>query len=163
PMARRVACLGRTIVAYDVALSPRARQSPGFVFVNSPHDVATRVSTIVLSLPHAQASEVVINEIGNSPSGCNLIIDTCTQDPGQAQVFAGRLERTGIAYCDAPVFGTPDDAAAGTLTVAFSGREEIRGAVQPVLAAFSRRQLHVGPVGTASVFKVVQNSLGLVQ
>jgi 3-hydroxyisobutyrate dehydrogenase len=163
PMASRVARLGRPVVAYDVALSARARQSPGLVLANSPHDVATRASTIVLSLPHAQASEVVINELCNAPSCCKLVIDTCTQDPAQAQVLAARLERVGTAYCDAPVFGTPDDAAAGTLTVAYSGREEIRGAVEPVLTAFSRRQLHVGPVGTASVFKVVQNSLGLVQ
>jgi 3-hydroxyisobutyrate dehydrogenase len=163
PMASRVAHAGRPVLAYDIALSARARQSPGFVLAASPHDVATRASTIVLSLPHAQASEAVINELGNAPSYCKLIIDTCTQDPGRAQAFAAFLERAGTAYCDAPVFGTPNDAAAGTLAVAYSCREDIRGAVESVLAAFSRRQLHVGPIGTASVFKVVQNSLGLVQ
>src|SRR5262249_33983512 len=93
PMASRVAHAGRPVVAYDIALSTRAGQSPGFVLATSPHDVATRASTIVLSLPHAQASKAVISELGKAPSSCKLIIDTCTQDPGQAEAFAAFLER----------------------------------------------------------------------
>jgi 3-hydroxyisobutyrate dehydrogenase-like beta-hydroxyacid dehydrogenase len=163
PMATCLANSGRRVVTYDIAPSLAARQRSDFAWANSPGDVAAQASTVLLSLPHVEASEDVINELGSSPTICNLVIDTCTQDPAQAQVFADRLRATDIGYCDAPVFGTPRDAAAATLTVAYSCPEELCESVEAVLRAFTRRQIHVGQVGTASLFKVVQNSLGLVQ
>ena len=163
PMASCLANAGWTVIACDAAPSETAWRHPGFAWASTPGDVTGHAATIVLSLPHAQASAIVADALIAAPGGCQRVIDTGTQDPARARAFADRFQAIGIGYCDAPVFGTPRDAPTGALTIAYSCADALRQAVEPVLKGFSRRQIHVGPVGTASLFKVMQNALGLAQ
>ncbi len=163
PMASCLADAGWPVVACDIAPSDAARRRGDLTWAATPSDLAARVSTVVLSLPHVHASSAVIDALITAPGGCRHVIDTGTQDPALARGVAARLQAVGIGYCDAPVFGTPRDAPTGALTIAYSCTDALRPDIEPVLKGFSRRQIHVGPVGTASLFKVMQNALGLVQ
>jgi len=69
----------------------------------------------------------------------------------------------GLRYIDAPVTGLPDTAAAGELTLLVGADPEHLAAARALLDAFSRRNIHFGPVGTGTAYKLLVNMLGAVQ
>jgi len=67
--------------------------------------------------------------------------------------------RPDISFLDAPVSGSKVPAEQGTLTIFASGPDEARRKVEPVFAAIGERTVWVGPVGTGSRIKLVNNTL----
>jgi 3-hydroxyisobutyrate dehydrogenase-like beta-hydroxyacid dehydrogenase len=63
------------------------------------------------------------------------------------------------AILDAPVSGTADDVAAGTLTVLIGGPLEAVGAVTPVLGSYAQPIVPTGDLGSALAIKLVNNLL----
>ncbi|MDQ1430405.1 MAG: 3-hydroxyisobutyrate dehydrogenase [Actinomycetota bacterium] len=66
--------------------------------------------------------------------------------------------RPDITFLDAPVSGSKDPAAQGQLTIFASGPEEARARVASLFDALGQRTIWVGPVGTGSRLKVVNNT-----
>lgn len=60
---------------------------------------------------------------------------------------------------DAPVSGTADDIAAGTLTVLIGGPLDAVTAVKPILSAYADPVMATGALGTALSIKLVNNLL----
>jgi 3-hydroxyisobutyrate dehydrogenase-like beta-hydroxyacid dehydrogenase len=60
---------------------------------------------------------------------------------------------------DAPVSGTADDIAAGTLTVLIGGPSDVVAAVTPILAAYADPVLATGALGSALALKLINNLL----
>jgi 3-hydroxyisobutyrate dehydrogenase-like beta-hydroxyacid dehydrogenase len=60
---------------------------------------------------------------------------------------------------DAPVSGTADDIAAGTLTVLIGGPSDAVAAVTPVLAAYADPVVATGSLGSALALKLINNLL----
>jgi 3-hydroxyisobutyrate dehydrogenase len=67
-------------------------------------------------------------------------------------------ERPDITLLDAPVSGSKDPAEHGELTIFASGPEEARVRVTPLFDALGQRTVWVGPVGTGTRVKVVNNT-----
>ena len=67
--------------------------------------------------------------------------------------------RPDVLFLDAPVSGSKVPAEQGRLTIFASGPEEARPKVEPVFAAIGERTVWVGPVGTGSRMKLVNNTL----
>src|SRR5207237_6712193 len=74
--------------------------------------------------------------------------------------FGSRVEnaRPDIALVDAPVSGSKDPAEHGQLTIFASGPDEAREPVTPLFDALGQRTIWVGPVGTGTRLKVVNNT-----
>ena len=68
-----------------------------------------------------------------------------------------------LRYLDSPVTGLPDAAAAGTLTLLVGADPADVEAARPLLEPVSTHQLHFGPVGTGTVYKLIINLMGAVQ
>lgn len=66
---------------------------------------------------------------------------------------------TGPTILDAPVSGTADDIAAGTLTVLIGGPVEAVQLVSPVLAAYANPIVPTGELGSALALKLINNAL----
>lgn len=66
---------------------------------------------------------------------------------------------TAPVICDAPVSGTADDIAAGTLTVLLGGPHDAVAAVTPILAAYADPVVPTGELGSALAIKLVNNLL----
>jgi len=66
---------------------------------------------------------------------------------------------TPQAILDAPVSGTADDIAAGTLTVLLGGPADAVARVKPVLAAYADPIIETGELGTALDIKLINNVL----
>jgi 3-hydroxyisobutyrate dehydrogenase len=67
--------------------------------------------------------------------------------------------RPDLSFIDAPVSGSKVPAEEGRLTIFASGLEAARPKVEPVFAAIGERTVWVGPVGTGSRMKLVNNTL----
>ncbi|MGH8149011.1 MAG: NAD(P)-dependent oxidoreductase [Steroidobacteraceae bacterium] len=75
-----------------------------------------------------------------------------------AKVLADQHATRGVGYVAAPVFGRPDVAAAGELTVIAAGKSEHIAKLRPILDVIGRRTVVVGDVPErANLFKVAGN------
>jgi 3-hydroxyisobutyrate dehydrogenase len=67
-------------------------------------------------------------------------------------------ERPDITLVDAPVSGSKDPAEQGQLTIFASGPDEARAPLTPLFDALGQRTIWVGPVGTGTRVKIVNNT-----
>lgn len=88
-----------------------------------------------------------------------ILIDHSTVSPELNQRIAKAAWEKGIDFLDAPVSGGPMGAKAGTLTIMCGGNEETFKRALPVFQAMGKNIFHVGPVGSGSVAKLVNNLL----
>jgi 3-hydroxyisobutyrate dehydrogenase len=65
------------------------------------------------------------------------------------------VERAGGRLVDAPMSGPPRAVSAGQLLVLAGGEAADVERIAPVLGSFSRRVIHLGPVGTGATMKLV--------
>jgi len=67
-------------------------------------------------------------------------------------------QRPDITLLDAPVSGSKEPAARGELTIFASGPDETRARVTPLFDALGQRTVWVGPVGSGTRLKLVNNT-----
>jgi 3-hydroxyisobutyrate dehydrogenase len=131
-------------------------------------------ATAVATPREAAAADVVITCLSTSadvaslldgPDGLlaglrpdTLLLDCTSGDPATSRRIAARLAERRVAFADAPVSGGTNGAEAGTLTVMVGAEPAVFERARPVLAAFSRRVEHVGPVGAGDALKAVNNA-----
>ena len=131
----------------------------------SPRAVA-RVSTCVITcLPSPDAvSDVVSGPEGvleGLPPG-GTWIDMSTNDPRELERLAELAAARGVATLECPVTGGVHKAATAEITVIAGGDAAVFAAHRAVLEAMGSPVIHVGPLGTASVIKVVTNMLAFI-
>lgn len=94
--------------------------------------------------------------------GSVLVLHT-TGSPRTAEALAERGRGVAVAVVDAPVSGGPHDIAAGTVTLFVGGDEDAVQRVRPVLSSYGDPVLHVGPLGSGQLVKLVNNTLFAAQ
>jgi 3-hydroxyisobutyrate dehydrogenase-like beta-hydroxyacid dehydrogenase len=77
--------------------------------------------------------------------------------------MARELRSRGLIYVDCPVTGLPKAAAAGQLTLLVGADPADLERARPYLAPIGNSIRHFGPVGSGTVFKLINNLLGAVQ
>jgi 3-hydroxyisobutyrate dehydrogenase len=88
-----------------------------------------------------------------------LIAVVATNSPNTMKDLAKLCEDAGKHFIDAPVVYGASGAREGTLLSLCGGREEDVERARPVLMAYSRNVLHVGPVGAGQLAKACNNLL----
>ena len=81
---------------------------------------------------------------------------------GAAPVLNWLAEDKGIATLEAPVTGGVRRAASGEITVLVGGGEALFRTHLPAFEAMGGEVLHMGPLGSASVIKVITNMLAFI-
>jgi 3-hydroxyisobutyrate dehydrogenase-like beta-hydroxyacid dehydrogenase len=162
PMATRLARAGFRLAVFDV--NPAAAESvraEGAVEAAADPQALVEASDILLTcLPNPRVVEAVYAEVAKPGL---LACDCSTVGPRLAMRLHDRLAARGVRYLECPMLGAPAQAADGTLFLILSGDEAAPRELQPILDVLSRGQRYVGGPGQASLIKVVQNGLGLVQ
>jgi 3-hydroxyisobutyrate dehydrogenase-like beta-hydroxyacid dehydrogenase len=87
------------------------------------------------------------------------VVDLGTTAYGATIRAADALQAKGIQFMDAPVSGMEARAVQGTLTVMCGGEEEVYGRVRPYLDLIGSTVLHIGPVGSGQLTKLVNQLL----
>jgi 3-hydroxyisobutyrate dehydrogenase-like beta-hydroxyacid dehydrogenase len=131
-------------------------------------DVVARSRCIITCLPSADAVQQVYDGLAAILRPGQLTIDVSTVPPELAIATSRRVSARGGRHVEMPVVGTVQHAADGALHLLISadgvgGTVDLPGPVTQVMAAISRSQTFAGPPGGASLFKIIQNGLGLVQ
>jgi len=131
----------------------------------SPRAVAEAADCVITCLPSpAAVSEVVAGADGvlDGLRTGGTWIDMSTNDPHELERLAGLAAARGIRTLECPVTGGVHKAASGEITVIAGGDAAVFAAHRAVLDAMGEPVIHVGPLGTASVIKVVTNMLAFV-
>ena len=131
----------------------------------SPRAVAEAADCVITCLPSpAAVSEVVAGADGvlDGLRTGGTWIDMSTNDPHELERLAGLAAARGIRTLECPVTGGVHKAASSEITVIAGGDAAVFAAHRAVLDAMGEPVIHVGPLGTASVIKVVTNMLAFV-
>jgi 3-hydroxyisobutyrate dehydrogenase-like beta-hydroxyacid dehydrogenase len=96
--------------------------------------------------------------VPRAPAG-RLLIDLSTVGPPLSREIAAAAQLRGVAFLDAPVSGGPEGAEQGTLTVMCGGEAAAFARAEPVFRAFGRAIRHMGPSGSGSAIKLVNQLL----
>lgn len=137
----------------------------GAIWANSPQQVAEATDSVFTCLPSPAAVTAVVNGekgilTGFKPGG--TWIDMSTNDLHELKRLAGLAAEKGIACLEAPVTGGVHKAAVGEITVLVGGEAAVFEAHRPALQAMGSRVFHIGPLGSASVIKVITNMLAFI-
>ncbi|OYX10748.1 MAG: 3-hydroxyisobutyrate dehydrogenase [Rhizobiales bacterium 32-66-8] len=89
------------------------------------------------------------------------IVDTSTSEPTLTMQLHGELKARGIALCDSPLGGTPVQAQEGALSAIVGADAAAFAYVQPAIAAFAAKIIHVGGPGAGHTMKLLNNFLSL--
>jgi 3-hydroxyisobutyrate dehydrogenase-like beta-hydroxyacid dehydrogenase len=73
--------------------------------------------------------------------------------------LADECAMRGVKFLEAPVTGSKMGARNGTLVVMTGGPRELHDACEPVLGAFAAKVVYCGPMGAASMVKLVGNTI----
>ncbi len=166
PLAANLLAAGFPLTVYDRdADAARSLAAEGAVWATSPAEVGEASDTVFSCLPSPQAvSDVLTGEEGLleglAPGG--TWIDSSTNDRHELQRLAALAAAQGVACLEAPVTGGVHLAATGQITVIVGGDPAVFAAHRPLFEAIGGRVFHVGPLGSASVLKVITNMLAFI-
>jgi 3-hydroxyisobutyrate dehydrogenase len=179
----RVAILGLGIMGGGMAGRLLGEQFPTTVYNRSrqkAEPLAAMGAKVCASAREAAAgAEVVIAMLADDKASKNvwlgsdgalagaapgtILIESSTISPGWVCELAAAASARGCELLDAPVTGSKPQAAAGQLLFLVGGSDAALERVRPVLAVLSRDIVHLGPVGSGALVKLINNFVCGVQ
>ncbi|HWZ65059.1 MAG TPA: NAD(P)-dependent oxidoreductase [Steroidobacteraceae bacterium] len=128
----------------------------------SARELAERVDLVITCLPSPAICATVMEAPDGVLAGLSagkIWLEMSTTDAAEVRRLAVRVEALGALALDCPVSGGCHRAATGNISIFAGGSRPAFERVLPVLAILGRRILHTGPLGSASVLKVITNYL----
>ena len=163
-MAANLQRAGYPLMVYDVRREAAAPHlAAGAVWADSPRQVAQNCEVVFSSLPRpSDVEEVALGKDGvlggMRPGG--VYFDLSTNSPTVVRRINAAFAERGVHMLDAPVSGGPRGAATGKLAIWVGGEQRIFDQYKPVLDAIGDQARYVGPIGAATVAKLVHNCAG---
>ena len=162
PMVEQLLRAGHALMVLDsdAAASSVFDEAAGAEVATSLGEVTEKCDIVCLCLPGpAEVEEVVLGEggIGSDIRSGALIVDHTTSAPSLVREIGEKLRARGASLVDAPISGGVEGAAEGTLTTLIGGARADVERVRPLLEAFSSDVVHVGPLGTGTIAKLMNN------
>jgi len=146
-------------------LDPVAAQpflDAGASWAGSPREMAEACDTIITCLPSPAACSEVMEADDGILAGLSagmVWMEMSTTDEAEVRRMGTLVQAVGAEPVDCPVSGGCHRAATGNIAILAGCERSTFERVLPVLTAMGRRILHTGPLGSASVLKVVTNYL----
>lgn len=134
----------------------------GAAWAPSAEELARGSDVVITCLPSPDAVSEVLEGAGGVLEGLGpktVWIEMSTTDASEMKRLGARVESLGGRALEAPVSGGCHRAATGNISILVGGKREVFEEVLPLLQVMGRRVLHTGPLGSASVLKVVTNFL----
>jgi len=137
----------------------------GAAWTESPKAMAEAVDLVITCLPNPAASAAVLEAEDGILAGLGpgkIWAEMSTTDEAEVKRLGALVKERGAEPVDCPVSGGCHRAATGNISI-FAGCERaVFERILPALSAMGRNLLHTGPLGSASVLKVVTNYLASV-
>ena len=129
---------------------------------DTPRAAASGAEVVITCLPTSRDVEQLLEGDAGLEAGLErgcLFLDCTSGDAATSRRIAARLEKKGVAFADAPVSGGTNGAEAGVLTVMVGGDPAVFERAVPILQAFGKRIVHMGPLGSGDAMKAANNTL----
>jgi 3-hydroxyisobutyrate dehydrogenase len=166
-MARRLLTGGFPLTVFNRnAAKARPFAAEGAHVTASPREAASRADVIVSMVADDPASRGLwLGESGALAGAAHgtILIESSTLSVGWIRELAAAAAQQGCELLDAPVTGSKTHAAAGELSFIVGGDPGALEKARPVLAAMSKAIIHLGPTGSGSLLKLINNFLCGVQ
>jgi 3-hydroxyisobutyrate dehydrogenase len=149
-------------------LDPEAAQpflEKGAKWAETPKAMAEAVDLVITCLPSPAASAAVMEAEDGILAGLStgkIWGEMSTTDEAEVKRLGALVEARGAQAMDCPVSGGCHRAATGNIAIFVGAERAAFEAAFPAIQAMGRSILHVGPLGSASVLKVVTNYLASV-
>lgn len=156
---------------FDLTVSDLRKESAaellakGAHWAETPAAVAQVCDAVITCLPSPAAVDAVVSGKGGILEGAReglVWIDMSTSDRHDVERLVKLAGARGVAMLEAPVTGGVHRAAAGQITVLVGGDTALVEAHRPAFEAMGGKVLHMGPLGSASVIKVITNMLAFI-
>ncbi|MEM6621726.1 MAG: NAD(P)-dependent oxidoreductase [Pseudomonadota bacterium] len=134
----------------------------GAKWANSPQEMAEACAVIVTCLPSPAASAAVMEAEDGILAGLTpgkIWLEMSTTDAEEVRRLGALVAEKGAMALDSPVSGGCHRAATGNIAIFAGGERAAFDAALPLLTTMGRRVLHTGPLGSASILKVMTNYL----
>ena len=128
----------------------------------SPKQMAENVDILITCLPSPAASAAVMEAEDGALAGLSkgkIWAEMSTTDEAEVRRLGAQVKAVGAEPIDCPVSGGCHRAATGNIAIFAGCERDAFETMLPVLTTMGRRILHTGPLGSASVLKVVTNYL----
>jgi len=129
---------------------------------DSPAEIGMQVDAIITCLPSPTASEKVLEQILKTARPGLTWIEMSTNDRDTILRLSERAKTFGVRTLETPVTGGVHLAASGEITVIVGGDADLFETHRAAFEAMGRRIFNVGPIGSASVIKVITNMLAFI-
>jgi len=143
-------------------------EAAGARWAGSPAEMAASVDVVITCLPSPVASAHVMEAADGILAGfaarsngdsSPVWAEMSTTDEAEVRRLAELVSAVGGSAVDCPVSGGCHRAATGNISIFAGCDRSTFERVLPVLTAMGRNILHTGPIGSASILKVVTNYL----
>ena len=170
PMAGHLQAVGHPTTVYNrtSAKADAWVDEHGGVGADTPAAAATGADVVMVCVGNDDdLRSVVFGESGvlaGMAEGTTLV-DHTTASAALAREIAETASARGVGFVDAPVSGGQAGAENGQLSIMCGGAPEVFAAVEPVIDAYARAAVLVGPVGHGQLTKMVNQICigGLIQ
>lgn len=132
--------------------------------VKSPREVAANSDILFICVTDSPTVEHIIRGPDGIKAGAHkglTIVDCSTANPVSTEALAAELAGLGVDFADAPLGGTPAQAEIGQLSAMVGASPEVFARIQPAIAAWAVKVVHLGPIGTGHKMKLINNFVAM--
>ncbi len=151
---------------YDLTVHNRSQEKvrqiadAGATAAASAAEVVANCDIVLACLPDVETCERVLlgEALPNARPG-QIIVDHSTVGAATSKACAAAAEDRGAMFLDAPISGGTERATDGTLTIMVGGPTEAYAKAQPAFDVMGAVVRHVGPTGSGTAAKLVNQLL----
>ena len=159
PMARHLKQAGHELTVYNRSRTKAEKwvEAYGGTLATSPADAAKDAEVVISCVgTDDDLSGVTLGRDGafSAMTKGSLYIDHTTVSARIARQLGVEAKSRGLLIVDAPVTGGQAGAENGTLAIMCGGTESSVAAASHIIAAYSKRIVHVGGPGTGQITKM---------
>ena len=151
---------------YDITVHNRSQEKvrqiadAGASAASSAAEVVANCDIVLACLPDVETCErVLLDEALPNARPGQIIVDHSTVGAATSKACAAAAEARGAMFLDAPISGGTERATDGTLTIMVGGPADAYARVQPALDVMGAVVRHVGPTGSGTAAKLVNQLL----
>jgi 3-hydroxyisobutyrate dehydrogenase-like beta-hydroxyacid dehydrogenase len=163
-MAANLQKAGCRLVVHDLHRQAASHHlGAGATWADSPRALASQADVVFSSLPEPPDVEAVALGPDGLLAGIKAgaaYFDLSTNAPAVVKKLHAAFAEKGAHMLDAPVSGGPAGAASGKLASWVGGDEQVFNRHKAVLDAMGDKAAYIGPIGSATVAKLVHNMSG---
>ncbi len=151
---------GAQVQVHDLdAQLVEAKVAAGAEAGGSPAQMMQACDVVITCLPSPAASDAVLQQMLPHVGLGKIWMEMSTTDAEEVTRLGHAVIAQGGAAVDCPVSGGCHRADTGNISIFAGCDRETFERILPLLTIMGRRVLHTGPLGTASVLKVLTNYL----